>query len=150
VTQRPTYPTCPADGFPLIDLYGATVCSVEHADEVIGGQRVVDAKTVDGYLHLIFENGSSMPLTCPCCGGHLHLRSMSLGDLSRMLSGRLIEGFRHGEWVSSQDPSDRHPIFALQFTGEEDLSARTIQTHLDSVRRIIEHSEAHESSSQMV
>lgn len=134
------YPTCPDDGFPLIELFGATVCSVEHADSAIGGQKVVDARIANGYLNLIFGNGASMPLTCPCCAGYLHLREITLEQLSEMLAGRQVEGFRHGEWVSSQEVSDRHPIFAIQFTGEEDLSARTIQMHLDSIRSINEHS----------
>ncbi|MEX2426156.1 MAG: hypothetical protein WD401_05255 [Thermomicrobiaceae bacterium] len=140
MNDNPTHPMCLTDGFPLIELDGAIVCSVEHADEHIGGQPVTDARIRDGYLHLIFGNGASLPLTCPCCAGRLHLRNMPLESLSQMLSGRSIEGFRHGEWVSNESPPERHPIFALQFTGQEDLSARTIQVNLESVRRIIQHS----------
>lgn len=127
---------CPRDGFPMLQLNGRTVCSVEHADQFIGGQQVVDAREVDGYLHLSFANGASVPLTCPCCGGRLHLRSMSLEQLSSMLTGRTLEGFRHGEWVGEGTDAERHPIFALQFSGDEDRSARTMQVHLESVRAI--------------
>jgi hypothetical protein len=134
------YDPCPTDGFPMIDYLGAIVCSAERADELIGGQRVVDASISNGYLYLIFAKGTQMPLTCPCCGGQLHLRNISLEHLSHLLSGRTVEGFRHGEWVSNDDPPQRHPIFAIQFSGEEDASARTIQIHLDSVRQITESS----------
>jgi hypothetical protein len=61
---------------------------------------------------------------------------MRLDQLGAMFFGRVLEGFRHGEWVGRGLSGDRHPIFALQFAGEEDLSARTIQVHLNSVRRI--------------
>ena len=137
VTRRNQF--CPNDGFPLIEVYGATVCSVEHADATIGGQQVEDARIHDGYLHLILANGASIPLTCPCCGGRIHLRDMPLERLSELLTGRIVEGFRHGEWVSQHDAEDRHPIFAIQFSGEEDVSARTIQVHLSSVERIFEY-----------
>jgi hypothetical protein len=140
MTTDKHYEPCPNDGFPMIDHLGAIVCSAEHADELIGGQRVVDASIVDGYLYLIFGNRARMPLTCPCCGGRLHLREISLEHLSHLLSSRTVEGFRHGEWVSSDTPPERHPIFAIQFSGEEDVSARTIQVHLDSVRQITERS----------
>ncbi|MFW6075905.1 MAG: hypothetical protein ACOC9Y_09940 [Chloroflexota bacterium] len=120
----------------MVQLDGRTVCSVEHADQLIGGQQVVEAREDDGYLYLRFANGASVPLTCPCCGGRLHLRSMSQQQLSSMLTGRTLEGFRHGEWVGEGADSARHPIFALQFSGDEDRSARTMQVHLDSVRAI--------------
>jgi hypothetical protein len=150
VNHTPPHRICPNDGFPMVDLHGAMVCSVEHADAVIGGHQVVDAGIVDGYLHLVFQNGASLPLTCPCCGGRLHLRSMSLESLSQMLAQRRLEGFRHGEWVSSQQSEDRHPIFALQFSGQEDLAARTIQVHLESVRRIIQHQSRPGTLSEMI
>ena len=136
------YQFCQRDGFPMIEVHGATVCSVEYADAEIGGQQVLDASIQDGYLHLILANGASIPLTCPCCGGRIHLRDMPLERLSQLLTGRTVEGFRHGEWVSQEEPADRHPIFAIQFSGEEDVSARTIQVHLTSVERISEHQTA--------
>lgn len=136
MTSPASVSTCPRDGFPMINVDGRHICSVEYADEIVGGQRVVDAVEQDGLLHLIFENESSLPLTCPCCGGRLHLRSISLENLSQMLAGRVLEGFRQGEWVGTGANAERHPIFGLQFSGEEDPSGRTIQVHLDSIRRI--------------
>lgn len=134
LTRQPEI--CQRDGFPLVKVGGEIYCSVEYADGLIGGQKVTGAREIDGYLHLLFENGASIPLTCPCCAGRLHLRSLGLDQLGAMLSGRVLEGFRHGEWVGQGLPAARHPIFALQFSGEEDLSARTLQVHLESVRRI--------------
>jgi hypothetical protein len=150
VNANHAYSMCPTDGFPMIHFHWAIVCSVEQADALIGGQQVVDANVIDGYLHLNFHNGASLPLTCPCCGGQLHLRNVSLEHLSQMLSGRAVEGFRHGEWVSNDDPPERHPIFAIQFTGEEDVSARTIQMHLDSVSRLTEHSRANQDAAELL
>jgi hypothetical protein len=140
---------CPRDGFPIVEIDGQLHCSVEYADGLIGGQRVLRARERDGYLYLEFEAGTSIPLTCPCCGGRLHLRSMSFDQLGAMLSGRALEGFRHGEWVGRGRGAGRHPIFALQFAGEEDLSARTIQVHLVSVQRIENGSAKPGSSGQL-
>ena len=143
------YPMCPNDGFPLIDVDGAIVCSVERADALIGGQQVTNATNANGYLYLNFANGASMPLTCPCCGGRLHLRGLSHEQLGQMLAGRNVEGFRHGEWVGGDDAGQRHPIFAIQFSGQEDLSARTIQVGLDSVHCIQEDSSYRENGSEL-
>jgi hypothetical protein len=139
MTNDGGWPVCPSDGFPIITIEGESVCSVEYVDAIVGGQVVVDARTVDGYLYLVCENGASLPLTCPCCGGTLHLRGMTLESLTRMLSGRRLEGFRHGVWVERGASGGRHPVFALQFSGEEDPAARTVQVHLESVRRVINH-----------
>jgi hypothetical protein len=138
VNESQEHPTCPDDGFPLIDIQGAATCSAEHADSAIGGHRIVSSTVRDGYLYLEFDNQASIPLTCPCCGGRLHLRSLDPDQLGQMLVGRTAEGFRHGEWVSNDGSGHRHPIFAIQFSGEEDVNARTLQVHLDSVRSIEE------------
>ena len=127
---------CEQDGFPLVEINGRILCSAEYADLIIGGQEVTNVREVDGYLYLEFERGASMPLTCPCCGGRLHLNNMSLDQLARMLHGRTLEGFRHGEWVNRAPKPERHPVFALQFAGQEDIDARTIRVHLASVRGI--------------
>jgi hypothetical protein len=123
----------------MIELNGAMVCSVEHADSIIGGRQIVDTSLRDGYLYLEFDNGTSIPLTCPCCGGQLHLRRLDPSQLGQMLAGRTVEGFRHGEWVSQNDAGSTHPIFAIQFSGQEEIDARTVQIHLESVRRITEY-----------
>jgi hypothetical protein len=131
--------TCESDGFPLVEIGGETYCSVEYADGLIGGQKVIgvaDNTNGDGTIDLLFSGGWTMPLTCPCCGGALHLKPRSLPEVRALLIGRTLEGFRHGEWVGKDAPPTRHPIFALQFSGDEDRSDRTIEVSLQSVRRL--------------
>jgi hypothetical protein len=128
---------CERDGFPLVEIDGDLYCSVEYVDGLIGGQALTTVEERDGYLVLVFENGGRLPLTCTCCGGRLHLRALGLADLERMLRGRTLEGFRHGEYVGRGIPPRRHPIFALQFSGDEDTGARAIQVHLESLRRLV-------------
>ncbi len=138
MSSTQSHPTCPDDGFPLVELNGKYVCSAEHADARIGGRRIVTTTIRNGYLYLEFDNQTSIPLTCPCCGGQLHLRQISPEQLGQLLAGRTVEGFRHGQWVSHDQSGAKHPIFAIQFSGEEDVNTRTMQVHLDSVRNISE------------
>ncbi len=133
--------TCEQDGFPLVEIGNDTYCSVEYADGLIGGQKVIgvaESATGDGTIELLFASGWTMPLTCPCCGGALHLKPRSLPEVRALLIGRMLEGFRHGEWVGKGAPPQRHPVFALQFSGDEDRSDRTIEVSLESVRRLRE------------
>lgn len=129
--------TCERDGFPLVEIGGDLYCSVEYADGLVGGQRVLGvAEGEDGQIELLMSGDHVIPLTCPCCGGAIHLRQRSLGEVRALLLGRTVEGFRHGEWVGTGNSPDRHPIFALQFSGAEERSERTIEVSLESVRRI--------------
>jgi hypothetical protein len=138
--------TCERDGFPLIEINGEQYCSVEYADGLIGGQKILGiAETTQGdgstvLIELLFANGATMPLTCPCCGGALHLKPRTLPEVRALLIGRTLEGFRHGEWVGKGVPPERHPVFALQFSGSEERSQRTIEVSLESVRRISQRS----------
>jgi hypothetical protein len=128
---------CERDGFPLVEVDGETYCSVEYADALVGGQQVIGvAESGAGMIALLFANGRTLPLTCPCCGGALHLKPRTLADVRALLIGRRLEGFRHGEWVGRGTPPARHPVFALQFSGDEPRDERTIEVALESVRRI--------------
>jgi hypothetical protein len=138
MTTTTNVPQCPRDGFPMVEIDGQLQCSAEYADRTIGGKRVQHLTERDGYITIEFATGETIPLTCPCCGGQLHLTDTTVEQFGRFLIGRTLEGFRHGEWVSREPGSGRHPIFALQFDGDEDRSARTVQVHLDSVRKITE------------
>ncbi|RIK45562.1 MAG: hypothetical protein DCC58_06050 [Chloroflexi bacterium] len=128
--------TCERDGFPLIAIGDETYCSVEYADGLIGGQQVIGVWEDAGVIRLLFSSGYSLALTCPCCGGGLHLRPRTLADIRLLLNGRVLEGFRHGEWVGKETPPKRHPIFALQFAGAEERNERTIEVSLESVRSL--------------
>lgn len=147
--QRPTH--CHQDGFPLVEIDGELYCSVEYADSVLGGQKVVGVaerrddlpQTADGVplaeslITLLFASDWELPLTCPCCGGALHLRPGTVRTVRQLLIGRTLEGFRHGEWVGKGGngvPPKRHPVFALQFSGNEERAQRTIEVSLESLR----------------
>jgi hypothetical protein len=137
VRQMDGQPThCTDDGFPLISIDGEIYCTVEYADGLIGGQKAVGVAQGEHFIEILLANGYLIPLTCPCCGGQLHLRDMQLPELRALLIGRSIEGFRHGEWVGEGVPPKRHPVFALQFSGSEERQERTIEVALESVRGI--------------
>lgn len=128
---------CERDGFPLVEIDGETYCSVEYVDGLIGGQKVLGiAEADDGTIELLFTSGYMLPLTCPCCGGVLHLKPRTLPEMRALLIGRTLEGFRHGEWVGKGTPPVRHPVFALQFSGTEDRKDRTVEVALESAQRM--------------
>lgn len=127
---------CPRDGFPLVDIDDELHCSAEYADWLIGGQRVIGISEEPDGITLLFANGRTIPLTKPASGEPLVARSGMLPHLRQLLMGRTLEGFRHGEWVGEGTPPERHPIFALQFSGDEPRDERTIEVSLESVRRI--------------
>jgi hypothetical protein len=87
---------------------------------------------------LLFANGRSLPLTEPGSGEPLIARLGMLPELRNLLIGRIVEGFRHGEWVSDDQPPERHPIFALQFSGDEPANERAVEVSFESVKRIRE------------
>lgn len=127
---------CERDGFPLIQIHGETYCSVEYADGLIGGQKVVGVADGETGLEILFANGKRMPLTKPASGEPFVARQGMLPHLRGLLIGRSLEGFRHGEWVGEETPPERHPIFAMQFSGDEPHEERTFEVSLESVKRI--------------
>lgn len=127
---------CERDGFPIIMINGERFCSVEYADGLIGGQKVVGVADGDDGVEILFANGRSIPLTKPASGEPLIARPGMLPELRALLINRTLEGFRHGEWVGEGMPPERHPIFALQFSGDEPRDDRTLDVGLESVRRI--------------
>ena len=127
---------CERDGFPIILIDGERLCSVEYADGLIGGQKVVGvAEGADG-VAILFANGHAIPLTKPASGEPLIALPGMLPELRGLLINRTLEGFRHGEWVGEGMPPERHPIFALQFSGDEARNDRTLDVGMESVRRI--------------
>jgi hypothetical protein len=135
---NPTSPSrhCVNDGFPLVVIGSETYCSVEYADGLIGGRKVIGVAGNGNRIEILFDNGYLIPLTCPCCGGILHLKPQTLPEVRALLMGRTLEGFRHGEWVGRGVPPERHPIFALQFSGDEARDERTLEVGLESVAGI--------------
>ena len=61
--------TCERDGFPLVEIDGDLYCSVEWADSLVGGQRVLGvSEGADGQIELLMTGDHVFPITCPCCG----------------------------------------------------------------------------------
>ena len=132
---------CERDGFPLIKIGEDVYCSVEYADGLIGGQKVIGvagASVDDGpeAVELLFANGYRLPLTEPGSGEPQIARPGMLPHLRTLLTGRTLEGFRHGEWVSQDVPPERRPMFALLFSGEEPQEERLVKVGLESVKGI--------------
>jgi hypothetical protein len=127
---------CERDGFPIILIDGERRCSVEYADGLIGGEKVIGVAEGDDGVEILFANRRSIPLTKPASGEPLVARPGMLPELRALLIGRTLEGFRHGEWVGEGVPAERHPIFALQFSGDEPRDDRTLDVGLASVRKI--------------
>ncbi len=127
---------CDRDGFPIIVIDGERLCSAEYADGLIGGQQVIGVAEGPDGVEILFSNGRAIPLTKPASGEPLVARPGMLPELRNLLINRTLEGFRHGEWVGDGMPPERHPIFALQFSGDEPLNDRTLDVGLRSVRRI--------------
>lgn len=127
---------CQRDGFPLVEIDGELHCSVEYSDWLIGGQRVIGVAEEAAGITILFANGRTIPLTKPASGEPLVARSGMLPHLRQLLIGRTLEGFRHGEWVGEGTPPERHPIFALQFSGDEPRDERTLEVSLESVKQI--------------
>lgn len=127
---------CERDGFPIVLIDGEPRCSVEYADGLIGGQKVIGVAESEEGIVLLFANGRSIPLTKPASGEPLVPRPGMLPELRGLLIGRSLEGFRHGEWVGDGTPPERHPIFALQFSGDEPRDERTLEVGLKSVQII--------------
>ncbi|CAN5796403.1 hypothetical protein BH23CHL2_BH23CHL2_34230 [soil metagenome] len=127
---------CERDGFPIVLIDGEPRCSVEYADGLIGGEKVIGVAEGEHGVEILFANRRSIPLTKPASGEPLVARSGMLPELRALLIGRTLEGFRHGEWVGDGSPPERRPIFGLQFSGEESREHRTIEVSLESVKRI--------------
>ena len=128
---------CERDGFPIVVIDGEPRCSVEYADGLIGGEKVIGVADSERGVEILFANRRSIPLTRPASGEPLIARPGMLPELRALLIGRTLEGFRHGEWVGDGVPPERRPIFALQFSGEESRDHRTIEVGLESVRQIL-------------
>ena len=112
-------PTCPQDGFPMIRIQGRLRCVVEHLDRCVGGQRIVDIVKPPGQsARYIFEDGHTLPLICPCCGGPLSIEEKTRKDMI----GRRLESMA---WVMSEE-TDRpaYPILYLEFAPKGLFSRR--------------------------
>jgi len=145
VRQLNNADVCERDGFPIILIDGERRCSVEYADGLIGGQKVIGVAEDERGIVLLFANGRSMPLTQPASGEPLVALPGMLPQLRALLINRTLEGFRHGEWVGDGVPPERHPMFALQFSGDEPRDDRTLDAGPESVRRIRDGIQPHES-----
>ncbi len=84
-----SYPLCPNDGFPLIEIEGQLRCCVESLDRCIGQQKVVDVVQQDKITYYVFEDDHKLPLLCGCCGRPLQVED--LAQERKQVRGRQLE-----------------------------------------------------------
>lgn len=103
----------------MIQIQGRLQCVVEYLDRCVGGQRIVDMVKPPGQpIRYIFEDGHTLPLICPCCGGPLLVEEKARKDMI----GRRLESMA---WeMSDETASHSYPIPFLEFAPKGFLSRR--------------------------
>lgn len=131
---------CDEHKCPLIQIGDEYACVYEYTDDLIGGHKVVDAipgdMTVDPpvAINLVFDNGRSLPLLCPCCGEAIVLDPNATGD-------QLLERVKDTYLVGlGYDDEQNGLIMLFSYTPEADPNnsegVLEIVVHFDSIRGI--------------
>jgi len=122
---------------PMIQVGDDYVCVCEYTSDLIGTHKVVDA--VPGNMaadppvpiSLIFDNGYSLPLLCPCCGSPIGLDLNVTGE-------QLLETVKDAYLVGLGYNNDQNALIMLfSLDPEADLygeDVSDITVHFDSVR----------------
>lgn len=71
------YIFCSHDDLPMIIIDDEFVCVAEFLSDHIDGSPITDLVT-EPNLALVFQNGHTLPLLCPDCGGSLHIDDQNL------------------------------------------------------------------------
>ena len=114
----------------MLVIDGDYRCVAEYLDENIGsGVAVVSDLLVDPAT-LIFSNGCSLPLLCPCCGKLTRFREDLAEALLDGVTGLALIGLR---W-SEQAPYE----LALEFgrPGSEPVGGNPLVVHLETAREL--------------
>jgi hypothetical protein len=120
---------CSHDGLPMIILDDNFVCVGEYLNFRIQNSPVTDLIT-EPILTLIFQNGHTLPLLCPGCGGSLHVTDYSW--LLDNLDGLTIVGVMWDE-----ENMELILEFGRAETNKEEVEAlEALALHLNSVRDI--------------
>jgi len=96
-----SYPACPNDGFPLIDINGRLECCVEVLDRCVGQKKVVEVVQRGQITYYVFENGHELPLLCGCCGHGLAVKD--LDQERKRVCGRRLEAMSIGTTMIEKD-----------------------------------------------
>lgn len=96
-----SYPPCPNDGFPLIDLNGRLECCVEALNRCVGLQKVVEVVQRDQTTYYVFEDGHELPLLCGCCGQGLVVKDLE--QERKRVCGRRLEAMSIGTTMIEKD-----------------------------------------------
>ncbi len=130
---------CDEHRCPLIQIGDEYACVYEYTDNLIGGHKVVDA--IPGTvvppvaINLVFDNGCSLPLLCPCCGEPIVLDPNATGD-------QLLERVKDTYLVGlGYDDGQNGLIMLFSYIPEADPNNNSegvseIVVHLDSIRGI--------------
>jgi hypothetical protein len=74
---------CEAHDCPMIRIGDYYECVIEYTNSMLGREAVTDVIPSSGDeqpITLVFSNGRTLPLTCPCCGGPFHFEDEDGSD----------------------------------------------------------------------
>jgi len=108
-----SYPLCPKDGFPMVDINGQLKCSVEVIDRCVGGRMVVDVIQRKKIIYYVFDNGHQLPLLCGCCGEGLGVAN--LDEERQDVRGRRLEAMSLATKVFEEDGREQDEL-VLEFS----------------------------------
>ncbi len=108
-----SYPICPNDGFPLIDINGRLECCLEALDHCLGQQKVVDVVQRRETTYYVFEDGHALPLLCGCCGQGLRVNDLE--QERKRVCGRRLEAVSIGAAVIEAEKREYNE-FILKFS----------------------------------
>ncbi len=108
-----SYPACPNDGFPLIEINGQLQCCVEALNRCVGQQKVVDVVQRRQTVYYVFEDGHELPLLCGCCGQGLLVEDLE--QERKRVCGRRLEAMSIGTAVIEKDKREYDELI-LEFS----------------------------------
>jgi hypothetical protein len=141
---------CGEHNCPMIRIGDDYRCVIGYTDSMLGGETLDDFIPGSGDeqpITLVFSNGHTLPLLCPCCGGPYQFKSKKASDkfLKTLTRQRLRlhalayipvrEDVPHGGLELVFVPGDS-PAAGLADGGDLPEGSQLLQVHLDSVRGI--------------
>jgi hypothetical protein len=108
-----SYPACPNDGFPLIEINGRLECCVEVLDRCVGQKKVVEVVQRRQTTYYVFDDGHELPLLCGCCGQGLVVKD--LAQERQRVCGRRLVAMSIGTTVLEKDKREYDELI-LEFS----------------------------------
>lgn len=87
--SQSSYPLCPNDGFPMVEIDDQLECCVEALDRCVGQRTVVDVVQRGKTTYYVFDDGHELPLLCGCCGQGLLVNDLEAER--KKICGRRLE-----------------------------------------------------------